>query len=332
MSELRKDPIVNRWVIISEERGKRPSDFAETPSQLTTSCPFCAGNEHLTPSEIMAFRHEGTMKDQPGWSLRVVPNKFPALMVEGQESHRHNGFYEFMDGLGAHEVIIESPQHQCTLEEMNAPDFTNVIRAYRDRIRDLRNDTRLKYALIFKNQGAPAGATVEHTHSQLIATPVVPKTVEEELRGSQDFHQTHNQCVFCGILNDDRKDNRRIVLDRDGFITLEPFAARFPFETWILPATHEVRFEDMNDEKINALASVFQETLMRLRKALNHPPYNFVLHTAPLNTYVPDHAYHWHIEIIPKLTRVAGFEWGSGFFINPTAPENAATYLRQVRL
>ncbi|MBX7152787.1 galactose-1-phosphate uridylyltransferase [bacterium] len=331
MSELRKDPIVSRWVIISEERGKRPSDFPpDDKKRKGNLCPFCEGQEHNTPREVLAYRHNGDA-NQSGWLLRVVPNKFPALQIEGELNPRGEGMFDLMNGLGAHEVIIETPDHQRDLTDLDVKEFERILWAYRDRIQDLQKDIRFKYILIFKNHGSAAGATVEHTHSQLIATPVVPKIVMEELQGVQKHYDLKERCIYCDMIRQELQDRKRIVLENEHFITLAPFASCFPFELWILPKQHQSHFEEESNERYMHLAELFKETLTRLGRALDHPPYNYVIHTSPINAKT-DSPYHWHIEITPKLTKVAGFEWGSGFYINPTPPEQAAEYLRQVKL
>ncbi len=333
MSELRKDPIVSRWVIISEERGKRPSDFAPDENKKKSGhCPFCEGHEHHTPPEILAYRHGQSERNKPGWFLRVVPNKFPALQIEGELSPSGEGVFDRMHGVGAHEVIIETPDHQKDLTDLQSGEFQKIFCAYRDRITDLKRDTRFKYILIFKNHGSAAGATVEHTHSQLIATPVIPRTIAEELQGAKNHYDIKERCVFCDMIRQEMTDTRRRVAENEKFIALEPFAARFPFETWILPKHHQSHFEEEPESHYSFLADIFLETLKRLHIALDNPPYNYVLHTSPVNQKDDANTYHWHIEIMPKLTKIAGFEWGSGFFINPTPPEQAAEYLKQIKI
>jgi len=332
LPELRKDPIIGRWVIISTERGKRPTDF---PSNKKTKeaklCPFCNSNETSTPPEVYAIRENGSGPNSPGWSLRVVPNKFPALKVEGDLNREGVGIFDKMNGIGAHEVIIETPDHMLDLVDLGNSDFDNVIRAYRDRILELRNDSRFKYILVFKNHGEAAGASLEHSHSQLIATPILPKRVMEELSGAKRYYDYKERCIYCDIVRQEINEDTRIVAKNDSFIAIEPFASRFPFETWVLPSFHESAFEKIRGDTISQLVSVLKETLKRLSRALNNPPYNLMIHTSPLdNRY--QNEYHWHIEIIPKLVRVAGFEWGTGFYINPTTPEDAAKFLNEVEI
>lgn len=333
MPELRKDPVVGRWVIISTERSRRPSSFVPAPPHRSGSfCPFCPGSEDKTPPEVYAVRHNGGPPNSAGWQVRVVPNKFPALQIEGTLDRRGEGLYDKMNGVGAHEVVIEGPNHDQDLADLPIDHIHNVLLAFRERAIDLHKDQRLRYVLIFKNHGELAGATLEHTHTQLIATPIIPKIIQEELDGSRRYYELKERCVFCDIVQQETSDNsgRRVVAMTEKFVAIAPFAARFPFETWILPRRHGPSYHSAErPEDYRELAGILKDTLMRLNRALDRPPYNFVLHTSPVND--PDLAYyHWHIEILPKLTRVAGFEIGSGFYINPTPPEDAAQYLREV--
>ncbi len=330
MPELRKDPIVNRWVIISSERGKRPKDFS-TPEKKTKykSCPFCEGNEQLTPPEIMA--HRKNSPDSPGWTLRVVPNKYPALTDEGGIEQETEGLYDKMNGIGTHEVVIESPDHNTELELLPQTQIVSSLEAFRERVLALKQNNRFKYILIFKNQGEPAGASLEHTHTQLIALPIVPEVVSEEIAGCKKHYDKKEHCIYCDLITQELKDGRRIVCQNEHFITLVPFAPRFPFEMWILPRIHSARFEECETSLLDALASLFKESLLRMRTVLNSPPYNYVFHTAPVNGNHYNY-YHWHIEIMPKLTKMAGFEQGTGFYINPTVPEEDAKILREAQI
>ncbi len=332
MPELRKDPIVNRWVIISTERSKRPQEY---PSPVKKNhkglCPFCAGNESTTPPEVHAIRPEGLPPDGPGWSLRVVPNKFPALRIEGDMQDTSQGLFEKLSGIGAHEVIIESPDHALDLDQLPESGFADCLMAYRSRILDLKQDARFRYILIFKNHGEVAGATLEHTHSQLIALPIVPELVNEEIAGANLHFEGEERCIFCHLIEQEIKDGQRVVAMNETFVCLCPYAPRFPFEMWILPRFHAAHFENSTPEVFERLAAIFKESLNRMRQALDAPPYNFFLHTAPLTGHF-EHRFHWHFEIMPKLTRMAGFEQGTGFYINPVLPESAAETLRNVTL
>ena len=328
MPELRKDPIVGRWVIISTERARRPSDFSPEPVRpRAASCVFCAGNEDKTPPEILAGRPPGSPANSPGWSFRVVSNKFPALRIEGDLEPAGEGLFDRMNGVGAHEVVIEAPDHTVSLATLGIDAISDVLLAFRERVLDLKKDPRFQYILVFKNHGEAAGASLEHPHSQLIATPIIPIMVAEELAGSATYFGMKERCVWCDILRQERRSRQRVVAEADGFMTLAPFAPRFPFETWILPVRHRSAFEESGIDEIRSLAVALRDLLGRINRALGDPPYNFMLHTAPLREPVLDH-FHWHLEVIPKLTRVAGFEWGSGFFINVVPPEDAAAALR----
>lgn len=329
LPELRKDPVTGRWVIIATDRAKRPADFARQRVTITglRFCPFCPGNELRTPPEILAYRTRGGA-NEPGWSLRVVSNKFPVLRVEGSVNRKAEGLYDKMNGVGAHEVIIETPDHKQTLSSMPAKQIEDLFWAYRDRVVDLRRDVRLKYIMLFKNHGEPAGQALEHTHSQLIALPVVPKRVQEEIEGAARHYEYKERCVYCDIIAQELDTGLRVISETDSFVATCPYAARFPFETWILPKNHNSHAESMSHAEIEDLARVLQHLTRRLDAMLENPPYNLVVHTAPVQDSPLAH-YHWHLELIPKMTHVAGFEWGSGFYINPTPPEEAAKYLRE---
>lgn len=328
MPELRKDPIVGRWVIISTERGRRPTDFASEPVRpVGDDCVFCEGNEDKTPPEILARRRSGGAANGRGWSYRVVPNKYPALRVEGDLEPAGEGLYDRMNGVGAHEVVIETPDHAASLATLSPAAVADVLLAFRERVLDLKKDPRFEYILVFKNHGEAAGASLEHPHSQLIATPIIPIMVAEELGGAAQYYRMKERCVWCDIVRQERRDGRRQVLEANGFLALMPFAPRFPFETWILPTRHLAAYEESGADELRGLAEILGEFLRRLNGLLHDPPFNFMLHTAPLRDGQVE-SFHWHLEIMPKLTKVAGFEWGSGFFINPVPPEDAAEALR----
>jgi len=331
MPELRKDPIHGRWVIISTERSRRPSDF--TPEERRPRggfCPLCEGNEDRTPPEIVAFRDNGTLPNTPGWTLRVVPNKFPALRIEGELDREGEGIYDKMNGIGAHEVLIETPRHEETLITLPLKDVKNVLWVYRERIIDLKRDKRLRYVLVFKNHGVAAGASLEHSHSQIIALPIVPKRVSEEIEGAKTYFNYKDRCVFCDIIRQELQQRVRVISENKSFLSLAPFASRFPFETWILPKTHHPSFEHMDPSQYEQAAQILSDTLQRINQVLTDPPYNYVIHTSSYPE-VDMNYYHWHFEIMPKLTKVAGFEWGTGFYINPTPPEEAAEYMREAK-
>ena len=334
MPELRKDPVTGRWVIISTDRAKRPTDFSREPVRMKGGfCPFCPGNESKTPPEVLAFRPQpdggpAPERDTPGWRVRVVPNKFPALGIEGNLDRQAEGMFDRMNGVGAHEVIIETPEHNLTLANLPIKRVEDVIWAFRDRIIDLRQDKRFKYILIFKNHGEPAGASLEHPHSQLIALPIVPRQVIEELQGAKQYYTYKERCIFCDVIHQEMEAGVMVVSENADFLTISPYAPRFPFETWILPKRHESAFENSTSQSYENLARAIQSLLAKGNLVLDNPSYNFIIHTSPLQEANNDY-YHWHMEFMPKLTKVAGFEWGSGFYINPTPPEEAARFLRE---
>jgi UDPglucose--hexose-1-phosphate uridylyltransferase len=333
LPELRKDPITGRWVIISTDRGKRPSDFVRESVQIKGNgfCPFCYGNEAKTPPEVLAYGRNGSGKDTPGWSIRVVPNKFPALQIEGDLDREGEGLFDRMNGIGAHEVIVETPDHQSTLATLPEKSVEEVLWAYRDRMLDLKNDKRFRYILLFKNHGEAAGASLEHTHSQLIALPIVPKRVREEVDKSKHYFEEKERCIFCDMIRQEVETGSRVIGENEYFIALAPYAPRFPFETWLLPRQHGSAFENHQSPIYASLARLLRDLLRRLDAVLNRPAYNYVVHTSPIGEEINEH-FHWHIEMMPKLTKVAGFEWGTGFYINPTPPEEAARFLREAQL
>ncbi|HZI92875.1 MAG TPA: galactose-1-phosphate uridylyltransferase [Patescibacteria group bacterium] len=343
MSELRHDPIQHRWVIIATDRSKRPTDFLADYAEIAggSFCPFCPGHEDKTPPEIAAIRTDGSSPNQPGWQVRVIPNKFPALMIEGELERKGMGIYDRMRGIGAHEVIVESPDHQLSLADMPLDKFTKVIEVYRDRHDDLLRDQRFKYILIFKNHGATAGASLAHAHTQIIATPVTPRTVAVELDSARAHHHLKERCLFCDVIDQEIDEGRRVVYLDDQYIAFTPYASRFPFEIMLAPRKHRHRLVDIGPDEVEGLARALKDVLSRLKRALKDPPYNFMFHTAP-NTETTHKRtnfwtslsfdFHWHVEILPRLTKVAGFEWGTGFYINPTAPEEAARFLKEIKL
>src|SRR5437660_3484201 len=330
MPELRKDPIVGRWVIIATDRAKRPFAPKNEPIPGASAyCPFCEGHEDKTPHEILAYRERQTRPDDRGWRVRVVPNKFPALQIEGDLNKRGEGIYDKMNGVGAHEVIIECPFHEITMTNLSEDNIREVLWVYRDRLVDLKKDPRLVYGMLFKNVGGAAGASLEHSHSQLIVTPIVPVSVWEEMTGSLEFYNYRGRCIFCDMVQQELSVEKRIVLDSTHFTAFCPYASRFPFETWIVPKAHSSHFENIPKPGVDDLGHVLRQVLNKLELALDNPAYNYIIHTAPFDHTELPH-YHWHIEVIPRLTKVAGFEWGSGFYINPVPPEDAAGFLRDV--
>ena len=327
MPQLRKDPITGRWVIIRFESPQL--EFQHEPNQKSSRvCPFCPGNESMTPNEIYAVENKEKPKISR-WQVRVIPNKFPALRIEESTEKSADGIYDKVGGFGAHEVIVENPDHRIEIADLPVEQVEQILKVYRDRCLDLRKDARLRYILIFKNYGAAAGASLEHPHSQLIALPVVPSRVMDELKGAQRHYEHTERCLFCDLLDQERSEKKLTVFAEEGFVALAPFASRFPFETWILPREHQASFDALTDAKLKALAKTLKTTLLKLKTALNDPSFNFMIHTIPIQDRHVE-SYHWHIEIIPHLTQVAGFELGTGFYLNPAPPEAAASKLRDI--
>jgi UDPglucose--hexose-1-phosphate uridylyltransferase len=351
-SDLRRDPVSGRWVIVAASRGLRPTDFGFERLRAITldaeACPFCEGHESLTPPELLALRPGGGAPNSPGWQVRVVPNKYPALDLEGRTTPPHaaagaaaapaggggaalgretHGLFERMDGIGSHEVIVESPDHERTLAAMSEAEIARVLWACRERVIALKRDSRLKYAIVFKNHGAQAGATREHGHAQLIALPIVPDFVREEIEGSREYFAGTNRCVFCDMLREERSAGERVIVEHGQVVAIAPYASRAPFEMWLLPKRHDAAFEDAPDIVRDSMAGAVKAVLERMNRALDTPPYNLIVHTAPFGGADAE-SYHWHVELMPRLSRTAGFEWGTGFYINPTPPEEAARILR----
>ncbi|MCM8781551.1 MAG: galactose-1-phosphate uridylyltransferase [Candidatus Omnitrophica bacterium] len=332
MPELRRDPITGRWIIINIDNPKGPHQYeVETNVKKGGVCAFCPGNEKMTPPEIISYSKTKRDKDTPGWTLRVVPNKFPALQIEGNLDRVGVGIFDMMNGIGAHEVIIETTSHDKEIADRDEGEIKDLLWSYRDRSLDLRKDRRFKYILIFKNYGFSAGASLEHPHSQLIALPFVPKRVLGEIDGSQKYFNYRERCVYCDMIRQELEEKDLTISENRNFLSFVPFVSRFPYEAWIIPKEHISDFCQIQIEGINDLASILKDTLLRIKSVLRDAPYNFILHTAPLDDLIRED-YHWHIEIMPRLTKVAGFEWGTGFYINPTPPELAAKTLREIQI
>ena len=339
MSELRKDPILDHWVIIAAERGRRPSDFkTDTLPDTSRSCPFCGDNEHMTPPEICAVCGPGREPNTPGWDVRVVPNKFAALAIEGDLQRSGIGLLDKMGGIGAHEVVIETPEHCAVFCELPKEHLVKVIDTFVDRVVDLRSDKRFRHIIVFRNYGSAAGASLAHPHSQIIALPIVPKFVSEKLRAAREHYHRKERCIFCDLIEQEMAMPERVVCRNEHFVVLSVFAARFPFEVNIFPLQHQHDFVLMSPEQRQSLAEILADILVRYRTILGDPAYNLMLQTSPNTLPKPGHPeywgtieydYHWHIELIPRLTKVAGFEWGTGFYINPVSPEQAAGFLRE---
>ena len=339
MPEYRQDPLSRRWVIIGSDRAGRPNEFVEASvRQSTLICPFCLGNEAETPPAIASYQANG----KEPWTVRVVPNKYPALtnvepLCPTCQPLSHDLSSLAIPGFGRHEVIIESPRHVASLSELTQAEAELVFVAYRDRLRELKAEGCYQYVQIFKNVGSAAGASLEHVHSQLVGLPGVPEAVQLELTSSLEFFQREGRSLLPQMIDDELVAGTRLVAQSPRLVAWCPQASRFPYEIWVAPRRHAVRFEDAEAGELCELATIMRDVIGRIERAVGISAYNYYLHTAPFdmpahNDYHGDYHghYHWHIEIAPRLTKVAGFEWGTGCFINPFPPEPAAEHLRGV--
>jgi UDPglucose--hexose-1-phosphate uridylyltransferase len=332
MAEFRKDPVTSGWVIVAPERAQRPK-----PSKLTETisepgrCPFCSGNEDDTPPEVFAYRAPGTPPNQPGWSVRVVPNRYPALNSLNDVSQQSSSFYEAMAAHGVHEVIVESPAHVENLSTLDEVQFTRIISAYHQRMAKLSSDARWRSLLLIKNQGIAAGGSLLHVHSQLIAMPMIPPQLESEVDGAKAYYDFRGGCVYCAMIVEEISSSTRVVSVDSDYLAFCPYASRVPYETWILPRRHAACFESTAPADAVRLAPRLRETLRRIDQALDSPLFNYVIHSGPPHQGETPF-YHWHIEILPRLIQIGGFEWGSGSYINTVRPEDAALLLREVAL
>ncbi len=334
MSELRKDIVTREWVILATERAKRPHDFesqelAKELPEADPKCPFCPGNESMTPPELLAYREGTSGPNEAGWRVRVTANKFPALKRDGELNRNDVSIYDMMEGIGAHEVIIETPIHNKTICQLADGEVEDVIRAYRDRYEDLRGDPRLKYIQIFRNHGEKAGCSLAHAHSQIVATPIIPQKVWSKVKGVEQYREYRQACVYCDIVERELALKKRLVTENAMFIAIAPFASRSPFQVKILPRFHASCFHCMKEGEIIQFAHILKDVLLRLYHCLQNPPYNYTFHTAPCEQEMTGQ-FHWHLEITPRLTTPAGLELGTSIYINATPPEDAARYLREV--
>jgi UDPglucose--hexose-1-phosphate uridylyltransferase len=327
MSEFRQDPLSRRWVIIGGERAGRPNEFVEAAVRATgILCPFCAGHEDETPAAIATYSANGKAR----WLVRVVPNKYPAVSNGGpipQLQPPASPLADSLPGFGSHEVIIESPRHVASLSQLTDREADATFAAYRDRLGQLKAEGRYRYVQIFKNVGPAAGASLEHVHSQLVALPNVPEVIEQELASSGDFYHQHQRSLLLDVIDREVAAGDRIVAQTLRFVAFCPYASRFPYEVWIAPRQHQPRFEDTQPGELGELSRLARDMIGRIERAVGPIAYNYFLHTQPFDMPAYDH-YHWHIEITPRMTKVAGFEWSTGCFINPYPPEAAAAHLR----
>jgi UDPglucose--hexose-1-phosphate uridylyltransferase len=332
--EFRRDPLHNTWVVFSPERQRRPQDFSPAVLKGGTVDPFAESNERLTPPEVYALREPKTKPNEPGWRVRVVPNRYPAMRIEGALEASPVGLYDKLSGIGAHEVIIETPDGALALEDLPVTAIAEVLGVYRDRMIDLDKDQRFQHLYIFKNVGASAGASIAHAHSQLVALPIVPPLVEGKLLRAREHYLRKQRSLFRDILHTEHTDGSRLVAENDSHILFCPFASRFPFEMAIFPRRHHPDYTSCTPTELHDLAEVLRFALQRLNAVLEKPGYNLLLHMAPLlrpgtEIYASArHDYCWHVEIVPRFNALAGFEIGLGSYINTVYPEEAARFLR----
>lgn len=339
MPELRRDPVIGYWTIVSTERSRRPIPITHKSQAPADQCPFCEGREAETTPELYAVRAVDSPADGPGWSVRVFTAKNPLLVPDSQTDRYGEGIYDVMEGAGRHEVIVETPLHARGLETLAIPEIESVISTYVERLNALSEDHRFKYALLFKNHGVTTSApsqVIRHSRSQIIAMPIIPKRVKEELAAAKSYYERRDRCVFCDVLRQESRSGQRTVAENDLFYAFCPFAARSPFETWIFPRAHSSDFARLDRSDYPSLARMLKQCLGKLRVLLDDPPYNLILHTAPYRhkkreSYwkTIEEDYHWYLQISPRLTKSAGFEWGTGIHINPTPAEDAAQLLRE---
>ena len=352
MREIRINPIVpTESVLVATARGMRPKKAEEKAERDTRAvvetCPFCRGNEDRTPPPIKSYPDGGD------WEIRIVPNLYPVLGDDRAQSNIAFGLQQVIDGYGRHEVVIDNPNHGIALNEMSPQHLADLFTVYQQRMAELyQSDPRLKYVLVFKNFGAAAGASIPHTHSQIIATPVVPENVQNEVHHSREYQQKFNQCVFCSLLDEaltyeatiyDRESGQirrkvnvgQYVVERgERFVAIKPFASRFEWEIHILPLQHTADFLKASREDMEDFAQVLRRTMARLDKVVGGVQYNFFLHSIPHGSEFDDcqESYHWHLEICPRTSIPTGFELGSGLFVSTVSPELAAEALRNAEI
>jgi len=336
MSQLRRDIVTGEWIILAEERAKRPTNFKkkEATKEIPAwdqKCPFCPGNEHMTPPEIFVYRDPESALEKKDWQIRVIPNKFPALKRKGKPSYLKESIYEAMNGFGAHEVVIETPIHNKTICFLEKTQIAEIIKTYIRRYKALKKDPNIKYIQIFRNHGEEAGCSLVHAHSQIVATPVVPQKILNKIKGSNNYFKEKKRCVYCDIIQTELSLKKRIVAQNTHFVAFTPFASRSPFQVNIAPYNHCPCFCDIREKEILSFATILKEVRLRLYILLEDPPYNFTLFTAPVKGRDLT-GFHWHMEIIPRLTTPAGFELGTSIYINTVSPEEAAQHLRGVKI
>jgi UDPglucose--hexose-1-phosphate uridylyltransferase len=330
MPEIRYNVITREWVVIATERAKRPDQFKRKDAKkelppYNPQCPFCPGNEAMTPPPTFAI------PDHANWKVRVTPNKFAALNYEGERVRTVKGIRRTVTGVGIHEVIVETRPHNVTMALLTDHDVELIVETYLDRFKSASSDPRIEQVTIFKNHGDAAGTSLEHPHSQLIATPIITSQLRERLSNAQAHYDEFAECIFCRVLELELQDAVRVFLETEHFVGLVPFAAYTPFSFMILPRRHMPTIAEMTDPEAADLARILRRALAKLYHGLSDPDFNYVVRTAPLELYGVKY-YHWYVSVIPRLTKMAGFELGSGMFINVALPEENAAYLRDLKV
>jgi UDPglucose--hexose-1-phosphate uridylyltransferase len=320
--------VTGTWVVIATDRAMRPHDFSKvcTAEPETGSCPFDPGHETMTPLEVVAIRPDDTEPNSPGWQIRVVTNKFPAFEA-GEKVEESSAMFPRRGADGSHEVIINTPDHDKSLATMTLEEVALVVRVYRHRYRANSENPDVRYIHIIVNHGREAGASLEHSHSQLFGVPLVPPLIQQELTGASWHHKSKGECVFCRMLREELEAGVRVVTETDGFVAVAPFASRMPFEVWLIPRLHQESFDMTSDGRLEDFAQILKDVLGRYRDKFDDPPYNYFIHTAPCDGSDYEY-YHWHLEMFPKLTTLGAFELGTSMMINVTAPEYAAAHLK----
>lgn len=330
MPELRKDLVRNKWVVIATDRALRPNDFPINKqgvhnAAISGYCPFCEGNETSTPPELAAFRKPDTAPNQPGWLVRTIPNKFSAFELEGELQQGHTGIYDSCNGLGKHEVVVETPEHNVDFHEYTLKQIELIMTMLKNRYNELSRDERIKYIHIYKNQGLFGGASLAHSHSQVLGLPLVP----EENHGIEDYYRNTRHCLICDMLKQELEYRSRLVAETKDFLLICPYASRFSYETWIIPRQHMSHFGEISSEQITELALISKQFIIAMLDCLDNPSYNLMINTSPVNVHTEPKGFHWYIEVAPRFIVTAGLEIGTGFYVNPVAPEIATGMLRE---
>jgi UDPglucose--hexose-1-phosphate uridylyltransferase len=331
VSELRYNIITGDWVILATERAKRPHDFIKAKKEedilpvYKENCPFCPGNEVKTPDEI--FR----LCDKEKWKARSIPNLFGALSPQTKPERHIEGIYISMGGFGNHEVIIENPRHNTCIALMSDMEVEDIIRVYKNRYASLQNTPQIESIIIFKNHGIGAGTSLEHPHSQLIATPIIPPQIKNRIQIAENFFEKTGACVYCKTIEEELKIKERVILETDNFISFLPYAGAMPFMIWICPKRHMSGFADIVEAEISDLARSLKITLQKLYYGLSNPDFNYVIRSFAAEEKNAKYL-HWYLNIIPRISQPAGFELGTAMAINTALPEESAEFLRQVKI